>query len=462
MIHPFTSSFSNPFKNFKNMSHREIMIATGQISGDEPGDNDIIFDITLDLFGKQVGQLVDKILLDFKHKINPKYLKLYIKQLRAILANLYRVNHIGEDLYVYYSRDRGYYNKSKRYNPNGISFRPLISLVDNLKEHGWIKHITFKFNKETESGKRSRMHPSNKLIQAFKDYEITSKYLYRKQMDCIRLKDTEKMFKEYEDNSATRSMRKKLYAYNNLLFRTSIKLTRNKKVSNYLEANPTNFNNKEYYRVFNDGSFELGGRFYGSWWVSLSKDIRKYITINNNKTVELDYGSLNIHLLYSEEDLNYYDLNESTADPYVLKGVSIDQRDINKLIITIALNETKKSKFVYAVKKGIEDVNDNNSLLGNKKLLEVPNAKEIWRRIKLFEEENDPIKHHLFTGVGKRLQFKDSCIAESIIENMVNMRIPILAIHDSFIVQHWNKSRLHKLMDDIFRSFKLKSVPKIK
>ena len=68
----------------------------------------------------------------------------------------------------------------------------------------------------------------------------------------------------------------------------------------------------------------------------------------------------------------------------------------------------------------------------------------------------------MFTGVGKRLQFKDSCIAESIIENMVNMRIPILAIHDSFIVQHWNKSELHKQMDNIFRSFKLKSVPKIK
>ena len=81
---------------------------------------------------------------------------------------------------------------------------------------------------------------------------------------------------------------------------------------------------------------------------------------------------------------------------------------------------------------------------------------------KLFEEENNQIKHHLFTGVGKRLQFKDSCIAESITESMVNNNIPILAIHDSFIVQHWNESRLHKLMDYIFRSFKLKSVPKIK
>ena len=281
-------------------------------------------------------------------------------------------------------------------------------------------------------------------------------------MDCIRLKDTKKKFREYEDNSATRSMRGKLHAYNNLLHRTNIKLTRNKKVSNYLEINPANFNNKEYYRIFNDGSFELGGRFYGPWWVNLSKDIRKYITINGDKTVELDYASLNIHLLYSEEDLNYYDLNDNTADPYTLKGVNINERDINKLIITIALNKIDKSKFVYAVKGGVKNVNDNNSSLGNKKLLKIPNAKEIWRRIKLFKEENDPIKHHLFTGVGKRLQFKDSCIAESIIENMVHNNIPILAIHDSFIVQQWNKDGLHKLMDNIFRSFKLKSVPKIK
>ena len=66
---------------FKNMTHREKMIATGLITGDEPGENDIGFDIALDLSGKQSWQLVDKILLDFKHKINPKYLKFYIKQL---------------------------------------------------------------------------------------------------------------------------------------------------------------------------------------------------------------------------------------------------------------------------------------------------------------------------------------------------------------------------------------------
>ena len=447
---------------FEGKTKREIMIEIGQISGDEPGENDIGFDITLDLSGKQSWKLVDKILLDFKHKINPKYLKLHIKQLRTTLANLFIVNSISEDLYVFYSRDRGYYKKSKKYNPNSISYRPLIFLVDNLKEHGWIKHIIGRYDKVNEEGKRSRMCPSNKLIQAFKDDKITTKHLYTKQMDCIRLKDTKKKFKEYEDNPVIRLMRAKLHAYNNLLHKTNIKVTRNKKVSNYLEIKPTNFNSKEYYRIFNDGSFELGGRFYGPWWVTLSKDIRKYITINNSKTVELDYSSLNIHLLYSEEGLNYYDLNDNTADPYTLKGVNINERSINKLIITIALNITDKSKFVYAVKGGIKGDNDKNYSLNNKKILKVPNAEEIWRRIKLFEEENNPIKHHLFTGVGKRLQFKDSCIAESIIDNMVNNNIPILAIHDSFIVQLRNKGNLYKSMDYIFRNLKLKSVPKIK
>ena len=86
---------------------------------------------------------------------------------------------------------------------------------------------------------------------------------------------------------------------------------------NYLETHPTNFNDKEYFRVFNDSSFELGGKFYGSWWISPSKDIRKHITLDDEKTVELDYSSLGIHLLYSQ-------------------GSGSRFREVNKKIITFA------------------------------------------------------------------------------------------------------------------------------
>ena len=216
---------------------------------------------------------------------------------------------------------------------------------------------------------------------------------------------------------------------------------------------------------FNDGSFELGGRFYGTWWVTLNKDIRRRITLNDEKTVELDYSSLGIHLLYSQENLNYYDLNDSDSDPYTLKGVDVNEREVNKKIITFALNMSpgnRHRKFVYTVRKKIRKTNDERGVLGIKKLLNIPKAKEIHRRIKIFEEENDPIKHYLFTKVGTQLQFKDSCIAESVIERMVSMRIPILVVHDSFIVQYRNKELLHKLMNHVFREHKLKSIPLIK
>ena len=64
--------------------------------------------------------------------------------------------------------------------------------------------------------------------------------------------------------------------------------------------------------------------------------------------------------------------------------------------------------------------------------------------------------------MGTRLQFKDSCIAESVIERMVSMRIPILVVHDSFIVQHGNRELLRGLMNNVFMEHKLKSIPLIK
>ena len=119
-------------------------------------------------------------------------------------------------------------------------------------------------------------------------------------------------------------------------------------------------------------------------------------------------------------------------------------------------------KFVYTVRKKIKKANDERSVLGIKKLLNVPTPREVHKRLRIFEEENVPIKHHLFTSVGTKLQFKDSCIAENIIERMVSMRISVLVIHDSFIVQYRNGKLLRGVMNNVCIEQKLKSIPLIK
>ena len=451
---------------FMSMTQRKKMIAVGQITGDEPSKDDQEFNIALIFVGKNAWKLVDRVLLDFKSKRTDKYYKLYKDQLGVILANLYEVNYIQEYLYTYYSRSNSDYKESKKYNPNKISARPLRFLADSLIKHGWVGTSQWFYDKKNEDNRWcSRLRPSNKLIQAFKKFKITPKCIYRKPMEYIRLKDSKKRLEEYENTPVTNLMRNRLSAYNSLIFQTNIRLKRSKKINEYLELKPTNFNDTEYYRVFNGGSFELGGRFYGPWWVTLSKDARGNITLNGEKTIELDYSSIGIHLLYSQENLNYYDLNGNNSDPYTLKGIDPEEREVNKKIITFALNmspEDRHRKFVYTVRKKIKKTNDERSILGIKKLLKVPTPREVHKRLRIFKKENVPIEHYLFTGVGTKLQFKDSCIAESVIERMVSMRIPVLVVHDSFIVQYTNRELLRGLMNNVCMEHKLKSIPLIK
>ena len=76
-------------------------------------------------------------------------------------------------------------------------------------------------------------------------------------------------------------------------------------------------------------------------------------------------------------------------------------------------------------------------------------------------------KHHklkdcFFSGVGLKLMFTDSCIAEYIIRKMTNKKIPILSIHDSYVVALPYKDVLLSEMYKAFKYLKLNSIPLIK
>ena len=52
-------------------------------------------------------------------------------------------------------------------------------------------------------------------------------------------------------------------------------------------------------RIFNNSSLEEGGRFYNGWWQSIPSRYRPFISINGDFTIEMDYSSIHIHLLYA-------------------------------------------------------------------------------------------------------------------------------------------------------------------
>jgi len=378
----------------------------------------------------------------------------YLAHFKNISANLMLLyfNGIGE--FVYYSRNNNHYKNIKRYNPNNLSIRKIVAVIKLLIKHKFIDHRGGNYKRYSkESSYRSRIRPTLKFLSLMRKNFITRKHICELDSDCIILKNAKKNLNDYKDDEYTKRIRSECLSYNSSLAYYKISLANCKPVNKYLKENDVNFNNKSYYRVFNR-DFKHGGRFYGPWWLhQIPSGLRQYMLINKNKTVEYDYSSLIIHQIYSEKGLNYFEENTYSNDPYTLKDIPESQREINKAIIQIALNcrdfESLNDALIYEFKKG--------NLKGNK-----PKKEEVKKRLNIFREMNPRIYEYVYSKCALRFQYQDSEIARDVIRKCSRNLIPVLCVHDSFIVEYKNSNFIIDAMNSATKEARLTSIPLIK
>jgi len=188
------------------------------------------------------------------------------------------------------------------------------------------------------------------------------------------------------------------------------------------------------HRVFNDGSFRHGGRFYGALHLSLPRDLRQFIRIDGQPTIELDYSAFHIKMLYHMEGFDYQ------GDPYsACEGPAL--RKIYKAVGLIAINAENEKKAYGAITKELKG-----------KGLKAPRRdKPIVSLVNAFKQAHLPIRKHLFSGVGKKLQNIDGDIINSILTRLLEMDIVGLPVHDSVLVPERGKHILEALMVEEYR-----------
>ena len=415
-------------------------------------DNDIKFDINLTLASKSHPNSFLYNLSEQLGLIGNKQDK-YSSHLGCISANLIllHLNRIGE--FVFYSRDSNFYKSIKRYNPNKISIRKIRKIIDLLIKHEFIDHRKGRYViYDKKQNKRSRIRPTLKFLNLMRRYFVKRQHILRADTDVIILKNPKKYLKDYQDNQYTKKIRSECLNYNKSLSLNKLGLSKSKQVKDYLRKKNIDLKNKSYQRIFN-GDFKHGGRFYGPWWLNIPSELRQFITINNNKTLEYDYASLIIHQIYSEVGLNYFEENTYSNDPYLLRGVPDTERKVNKAIIQIALNcsdfEGLNTALLRQYKKG--------KLTGTK-----PRKKEVEKRLNIFREMNPKISSFIYSRCALRFQFQDSEIARKIINRCSMYLIPLLSVHDSFIVEETNRNFIIDTMNSAIKDTRLTSMPLIK
>ena len=185
-------------------------------------------------------------------------------------------------------------------------------------------------------------------------------------------------------------------------------------------------------RIFSRGCMEKGGRFYGGWWQSIPSDYRPHITIDGKKTCEVDYSSMSLRIIYAEKgkkipvEDDLYDIGlpdwRGTDDP---------RRKPIKTFINAILNDESGR---YRLSPAKQDI------------LGIDHA-ELTRRV---QERHGAIADKFDTGIGLHTQFIDSQIAEKVMHLMMVNEVPVLPIHDSFIVTAGYQLTFADVMEEAF------------
>lgn len=372
------------------------------------------------------------------------------RAIKVIVMDLWVAYKLSSNPYRGIAKNKSNYQKESRYNKIFIKYDYFVRVVNDLFELKYIdQKLGFYIKENQDASRRTRIKALPKLINKIlnptygvdelvkqKGNMALNQYNPELPSETIILRDKDAKGKkiqiDYIDNYATRLMRVNLNSLNQKLQKTRIALHISgeqygemlQKLKSKNNPKPTiDFSRTSMHRVFNNGSFEQGGRFYGGWWQSIPRDYRKYITINYKETIELDYSGHHFRILYAQEQLTPPD------DPYDIPHFA---REDQKTACLIMINAADKEESIDAMHgQGIKNAE---------------------RLIAAIEKRHSAISKYFFSEEGNKLMNKDSMLAERVMLRMLERGATVLPVHDSFIVRNSYADELEEIMTEEFET----------
>ena len=304
----------------------------------------------------------------------------------------------------------------------------MVSIIHRLHDGGYVGlRLGHKHEKHAEV---SRIWARQKLLQSC--LPLPSRITYDP-VEVVVLKDSRGRLKDYRDTVDTRQLRQELHKINRVNGSAEIRLKRYQ-VHAHLHAS------------FNE-DFQHGGRLYTSGFPhvqGLTASERHRITINGESVVEVDYRALHPHLLYAREGKQLAD------DPYTLpgyEGTGAQVREFVKIALMALLNARD---FTHAEKAVNNWLYKHAKAANRLKALGLYPARLV---LSALQDQHQSIRHHFGQGknTGLTLTNQDAKIALDIVRHFTRQGIPILPVHDSFIVQACYQARLEQLMKSIYK-----------
>lgn len=360
---------------------------------------------------------LDKLFENWNHSGYKKAQKR--REINTIVANLF-FNRRRKSIAV--SLERKSYKKS-RYNWLSTS---VINLISHLDDQNLIE-LKKGYRYPNGDARRTRIIASKKLLKLYPWREIQ----YKINPVELVIKHDRKTKKEidYKDTKETKRIRKQLQVANQVN-----------------QSKPVIFDGSGIpvvlISVFS-GRFTWYGRLHTTGRnqpQGLSKNERGRIKIDGEEVIELDYSGLHPNILYANEKIQFQ------GDPYSIVDNRPEVRPFLKIILLAMINA---KDYVQAERVGNDWFRTNYQAGQKLKALGIDKAGVILNK---FHEKHNPISHYFCSGksTGLSLMNKDSKIALDVVHHFTKRKIPIIPVHDSFIVQKKYRNQLKQVMHETY------------
>ncbi len=334
-----------------------------------------------------------------------------------------------------------------RYNALNIS-KKILPLILTLAEVGLIDLAKGSYGGSKSLGNRTtRIRAAEPLRAMFRRLHVTRDDIHQAEnQECIVLRagdgDGAKLV-DYEDTEQTLAMRRELVAYNTMLASSYIDIpgledswvTRRDERGREVRVH-IDHHHQFVRRIFSRGDWGCNGRFYGPWWQQIDKTLRGQIFINDTPTVEVDFKGLHVAILSAQRGVAI------EGDPYELPAGQVPgappelQRAIIKKLVLTALNAGSERAAFASFREGFPTGHVAKGLTNT----------ELGVLLVAFTTRHPHLTDCLCADQGIRLMNLDGQIAALVQRFFTRRDIPVLSVHDSFIIDYTHVGDLKAAM----------------
>ena len=350
----------------------------------------------------------------------------FLYAIEYILTDIWKSSFIHPEAECSIHKHNNHYSSNTRYRDPNLTYKMAMAAFDGLQLLNLIVVTKDGYYDRTKmQGGLKRYRAREELLEMLNEMPEHPAIHLKPNLDAetILLRDVvddKRVLVDYEEDAFTEKARENLRTINQCFVKHWVDLrildkdvlALQERLFDNAEKQPIDLTKRTLVRIFTNNSFEEGGRFYRGWWQNVPSEYRKFITIDGKATTEYDFSQLNPNMIY-----NRYNHELGSVDAYdrVLDG---EHRKIVKQAFN-AMMQAKKDIGKKPKKINLDEVGMS------------------WKELKeAILKAHKPIKDLFFTGLGNRLQFEDSQIAENVMLQFAKMDAPALPVHDSFIMHH--------------------------